>query len=658
MKVSLFSLVMALGVGTDAAAVYAEQENQKPPELVDNNVQRNNEQTNLYWGDTHLHTSYSFDAFMSGNETIDPDAAYRWAKGLPIVHPYNRSRVQIGAPLDFLVVADHAELMGVIRAVNNDTAELADVSWWDGVKRWFAIRTLKSKIADGTAGEVFRSLLPVSAANPDGDPVADPNNKLPGGAFGDTTKIETTAWGDIVEAAERHNSPGEFTAMIGWEWSSIPTGANLHRVVITPTDASTAKQFLPYGSDNSQYPQDLWNWLQSTSEASGAEFLAIPHNSNISKGYMYPSVTLKGEKIDRAYAETRQRWEPVSEITQIKGDSETHPVLSPNDEFADFETYGFYIQQEPETEPYSPKEGDYIRSGLKRGLEIEADIGVNPYKFGVVGSTDAHGGLSAVEEDNFLGKFARDSIPENKASFGIGRTVNGWDMAAQGLAAVWAPENTREAIFSAFKRREVYGTTGPRMRVRFFAGWGFDELNEDQSNLAEVGYRQGVPMGGDLFGNGNGQAPEFLIHAVRDPATVNLERVQVVKGWLDKDGKPQEKVFNVAWSGDRQITGDGDLPTLQHTVDLETGKTANTIGEPEFILKWRDPEFNPTERAFYYVRVFEIPSARHSLLDAIALQADAYDGRPSVQQERAYTSSIWYTPQVNTTDTPGSDKAE
>jgi len=604
------------------------------------------EATNLYWGDTHLHTSYSFDAFLAGNKTADPDTAYRWAKGQPVIHPYNRTRVQLARPLDFLVVADHAELMGVIRSVHRGEAELPDMSLWGSLKRWVAVKVLNSKLEDDTAGEIFLDLLPKDMAVPEGDPVQDANNQLPGQRFGDTRGIEQIAWNEIVDAAERHNTPGSFTSFVGWEWSSIPTGANLHRVVFSPNGGDVAKKYLPYGSDDSQYPEDLWTWLETTSADTGAEFMAIPHNSNISKGYMFQETTLKGVPITADYAKTRVRWEPVVEITQTKGDSETHPAFSPDDEFANFEHYPYYIQNVKDARPYEARRGDFIRPALGTGLKMEQKVGTNPYKFGVIGSTDSHSALSSSDEDNFWGKMGRDSTPESKRQFGIGRGgVTGWNMAAQGLAAVWAVENSRDAIFAAFKRREVYGTTGPRMRVRFFGGWGFDALDEQQSNLSEVGYKGGVPMGGDLTRPADASAtPQFLIQATKDPAGHNLDRVQMVKGWLGEDGEPRETIYNVAWSGEREIDGGGKLPAIGDTVDRQTGLTLNSIGVPELVTLWADPDFNPDQRAFYYVRVLQIPTARHSLLDGIALQTTAPEEGPAVLQERAYTSAIWYTP--------------
>ncbi len=603
-----------------------------------------NNNTQLYWGDTHLHTSYSFDAFLNKNQSADPDTAYRWAKGQPVIHPYTRAKVQIGTPLDFLVVSDHAEGMGLMRAIKNETQELEELGFFASIYRWLALKSIRTAQKDGTGMDIFNGFLPTKAQNPGSDPVADPANTHYDTVLGNPDKTTVTAWGEIVDAAERHNQPGKFTAILGWEWSSVPTGANLHRVVFTPNGAEQAAQYMPYGSDQSQYPEDLWAWLDKTSKESGSEFIAIPHNSNVSKGYMFPEVTLKGQPITVNYAQTRMAWEPVVEVTQIKGDSETHPQLSPNDEFADFENYGFYLQKTPEKAKFT--KGDFVRSGLKRGLEIEEKIGVNPYKFGVIGSTDSHTGLSSAEEDNFWGKFAHDSTPQTKRKDIIGGTkATGWNMSASGLAAVWATENTRQGIFDAFKRREVYATSGPRIQVRMFAGWGFDDKALQAENMAHYGYQQGVPMGGDLARPHNSNKKiEFLIRATKDPVGANLDRVQVVKGWLDNKGMSHEKVFNVAWSDKRMLDKTGKLTAVGDTVSREDASYTNTIGSTELATIWKDPEFNQNQRAFYYVRVLQIPTPRHSLYDGIALQMGAPEEGPAVIQERAYTSSVWYTP--------------
>ena len=609
------------------------------------------EPTNLYWGDTHLHTAYSFDAFLSQNYSATPDTAYRWAKGQPVVHPFTRAKVRIGTPLDFLVVSDHAEGLGLMRAVVNEKEELGDMGPWGEFKRWLAKGLIRDKVADNEGMDIFNDVLPVRAENPGSDPVADPANYPHDPVLGDFSKTRKTAWGEIIDAAERHNQPGKFTAFLGWEWSSIPTGANLHRVVMTPNGAEQGSQYVPYGSDESQYPEDLWNWLDKTAKDTGSEFIAIPHNSNVSKGYMFPEVTLHGQPIDVDYARTRMAWEPVVEMTQIKGDSETHSELSPEDPFADFENYPFYLQKSKEE--YKVAKGDYIRAGLRTGLEFEQKMGVNPYKFGLIGSTDSHTGLSSAEEDNFWGKFAHDSTPETKRGTAIigGTKATGWNMQAGGLAAAWATENTRQGIYSAFKRREVYATTGPRIAVRMFGGWGFDDNAAQAENIADIGYAQGVPMGGDLTRPASADSKvQLLIRAVKDPVDGNLDRVQVVKGWLDSAGNSQEKVFNVAWSDNRQLDAKGELPAVGDTVDRETAAYTNTIGATELATVWEDPSFDANQRAFYYVRVMQIPTPRHSLFDAVAAK-ELNDGKvllpeegPAVIQERAYTSPIWYTP--------------
>lgn len=602
--------------------------------------------TKLLFGDTHLHTSYSLDAFLSKNQSADPDVAYRWASGVPVLHPLHKVRVQIGTPLDFLVVSDHAELMGVIRAIDEGTAEFEDLGLWGNLKRWYALHVLNNAIESDKSADLLNSLLPTPSSTTGGDPVADPANQAPANTLGDTLKIESNAWHEIVAAADRHNRPGEFTAFIGWEWSSIPTGANLHRVVFTPEHGNTARQFKPFGSDLSQYPEDLWQWLEDTHLRTGARFIAMPHNSNISKGYMYADTTLRGEPISAEYARRRMHWEPVSEITQFKGDSETHPSMSPEDEFADFETYGHYIQLK--SEPYSPQPADYARSALRTGLELETRTGVNPFQFGMIGSTDAHSGLSSAEEDNFWGKFARDSRPGSKRSERIGDSgATGWSMAAAGLAAVWARENTREEIFAAFQRKEVYATTGTRLQVQVFGGWNFTEEALTAADFASRGYAAGVPMGGNLPppADGTAQAPQMLVRVMKDPVGANLDRVQIVKGWFDAQDGQQERVYNVAWSDDRQLDSKGGLPAVGNTVDPLTGHYENSIGAEQLAALWTDPDFNQEQPAFYYVRVLEIPTPRHSLLDALALQIDPPAEGPATLQERAYSSPIWYTPQ-------------
>ena len=604
-----------------------------------------NELKNVYFGDTHLHTYYSFDAFLNNNHSIGPDAAYRWAKGQPVIHPFNRTRVQINTPLDFLVVADHAEMLGVMKSIRDDNFLGDDLGIIGNLKRWYAFRSMNQAVDDGTGLAFFRQFVPQNP-NFEGhpDPVKLPGNNISDLAiFGDTRMTIERTWLDIVDSADKHNEPEKFTALIGWEWSSVPMGVNLHRVVVSPNGGDIAKSYLPFGSDQSQYPQDLWEWLEDTRNKTGAEFLAIPHNSNISKGYMFDRTTLEGDQITTSYAETRLAWEPIVEVTQIKGDSETHSKLSPNDDFADFENYEYYIQV-GKTE-FMPREADFIRPALKVGLEIEKSVGVNPYKFGLIGSTDSHSGLSSPEESNFLGKFATDSTPETKQRLGGQLSANGWDMSASGLAAVWAEHNTREEIFAAFKRREVYATSGPRITLQLYAGWFFPEGAETSNDFSNIGSEYGVPMGGELVATSEAQnSISILISAIKDPKGANLDRVQIVKGWIDEQSQLHEKVYDVAWSGDRETNDNGKLSPVTNTVDLKSGRYENSVGDESFTVKWIDPDFNVSQKSFYYARVLEIPTPRNTLFDSIALQLDGPPRGAKIIQERAYSSPIWYHP--------------
>ena len=593
----------------------------------------------LLWGDTHLHTNRSFDAYTNRNFTVDPNDAYRFARGIPVEHPYHKARVQLETPLDFLVVSDHAEFLDNIRHTVEVGIDTSEMSIWRKLRTWYVQYLIRDAIAENRGREFFVSLLP--------DPYdtaqeAVANWDLTESGLPAIRSVEDQSWSDTADAADANNIPGEFSAILGWEYSLIPGGANLHRVVMTDLDGTSAKAFQPFGSDDSLYPEDLWSWLDKTSAETGGEFIAIPHNSNISKGAMFDTRTLRDEPIGPEYAEIRRRWEPVVEITQYKGDSETHPDLSPEDPFADFEDYPYYIQRD--WTPFKPQIGDYIRPALIRGMQLEDEIGVNPYQFGVIGSTDAHTGLAAAEENNFHGKFPMDSIPSNKL-MGWSDNANstfGWAMGAQGLAAVWAEENTREAILAAMKRREVYATTGPRIALRFYAGWdiSLDVLadTEGQSLAAAV------PMGGEVMATDGDMSPQFVIQAMADPLSGTLDRVQMVKGWVDGAGNAREKVFDVAWSGDDRLLADGSLKPTPNTVNLDTGAWSNEYGSAMLETTWTDPEFDPSLKAFYYVRVLEVPTPRHSLLDKVAMGGDVDTRRPDVIQERAYSSAIWYQP--------------
>ncbi|MBZ5694813.1 MAG: DUF3604 domain-containing protein [Acidobacteriia bacterium] len=582
-------------------------------------LRANSQETHLYWGDTHLHTSNSIDAFSTGNINADPDTAYRFAKGLPVLHPSLRTRVRIARPLDFLVVSDHAELMSLQTELLKGNAQMLATEWGKRLRAELQADPRRSvmNFKPEERQEVYKQLF--------------------------TIEIRRGTWAAQVDAAERYNEPGKFTAFAGWEWSSAPDWKNLHRVIFTPSDAATAKKFIPFSSNESQKPEDLWHWLEKTEKETGAEFIAIPHNSNLSGGLMFDMVDSAGRTITAEYARMRMRWEPVVEATQVKGTSEVLPELSPNDEFADFEIRRKLLIGTPTP----PNKGDYVRYALLRGLEIEQNTGANPYKFGMIGSTDSHTGLSSVEENNFLGKLAMDALPQERYRPSSPVIFPAWEMSASGIAGVWATANTREAIAAAFKRKEVYATTGPRISLRVFGGYSFTKIDADAKDVSKAGYSKGVPMGGDLWNAPKGKAPSLLIYAVKDPTSGNLDRIQVIKGWLDASGQTHEHVYNAAWAGERKLNSEGKLPAVGNTVDVRTATYSNTIGTAQLATVWTDPDFNPAQRTFYYVRVLEIPTPRHSTYDAVALGIDVKEThQPATIQERAYSSPIWYTPRA------------
>ncbi|MEK9648284.1 MAG: DUF3604 domain-containing protein [Gammaproteobacteria bacterium] len=585
-------------------------------------------QTQLLWGDLHLHTNLSTDAYATANKGIDPYAAYRFAKGIPIYHPNLDTKVQIDRPLDFLAITDHATNLSV------DVMALESHPLLMATERGRAMVESLQAAVDTPRGGFMRY------SPEDGDRAA-----LQADVF--TPEIRAAGWRKQVDAAEHHNVPGEFTTFFAWEWTSLIPSAegikNLHRNVISNADSiEAATQFIPFSNQDSLDPEDLFSFLRSTQERTGTDFVAIPHNSNISGGLMFSENDNEGRPIDAAYARERMRWELLMEITQVKGTSETHPLLSPNDEFANFENRTWLLTGQD----LPPTPADYARGGLLKGMALKDDIGENPFKFGFVGASDGHIGMSSVEEANFLGKIAVDAKLSVRATSQADNLVfPAWDMSASGLTGVWAEENTRESIFAAFKRKEVYGTTGPRIALRVFGGFNFNNRDSRANDIAAVGYRKGVPMGSDLTAAPRNRAPSLLIHAAKDEAGANLDRVQVVKGWIDADGNTHERVYNVAWSGERELDSDGKLPDVGNTVNIETTHYNNTIGSAQLSVVWEDPDFDPTLHAFYYVRAIEIPTPRHSLFDALALQIPVEDtGWPATIQERAYSSPIWYTP--------------
>lgn len=583
------------------------------------------EPTRLLWGDTHLHTSHSTDAYASGNQTVDPEQAFRFARGLPIQHPTLGSRVQIARPLDFLVVADHSDYLGIQVYLQKDDPRLTSSE---------AGRRLR-ELTLQNPGAVFRMIFGVNA-------------EFPKERLLETYRpIMMQPWLDEIDAAEKYNEPGVFTTFAGWEWSSHKENRNLHRVVFSAASADQLRQFFPFSNLDSEQPEDLWAWLERTAREINADFIAMPHNSNMSTGLMFDRVDSQGRPLTAEYARTRARWEPVVEISQAKGTSEAHPELSTTDEFAEFEIFRrLFFAQQPQALP-----GDYARNALMTGLELQRELGVNPYKFGMIGSSDIHTGMATLEESAFGGAVARDAslatreaAPRNRAP-NLAAALNAWELSASGLAGVWARENTREEIAAAFKRKEVYATSGSRISLRVFGGFDFRARDASAVDLAGVGYRGGVPMGGDLANAPRGKPVSLLIHAVRDAQGANLDRIQVVKGWLDSAGNSHEKVFDVAWSGARRIGADGRLPAVGNTVDTTTATFTNTIGATQLATVWQDPEFDAAQMAFYYVRVLEIPTPRHQVYDTVALGMDASEAaQPATIQERAWSSPIWYTP--------------
>lgn len=587
--------------------------------------------TRPLFGDTHTHTSYSMDAGAFGAR-LGPREAYRLARGEELTISSGQ-RVRLSRPLDFLVVADHSDGMGFFpQLMSADAGLLATPQgrkWYDQIQSGKGADAAIDIITSFGRGQM-----------PKGFP-------LPG------TPAYRNAWRETIKAAEEANEPGRFTAFIGYEWTSNAGGNNLHRNVIWRDGGSKASLVEPFttlpplGSSN---PRDLWKWMATTEEKTGADILAIAHNGNLSNGRMFPIIeSFTNKKIDRSYAENRMKWEPLYEATQIKGDGETHPLLSPNDEFGNFERWDKGNLDLTELKKPEMLEFEYMRSALKNGLKLEAELGVNPYKFGLVGSTDAHTGLAAVEEDNFMGKTTASEPSAVRATHPFIKTekatIMGWEQTASGYAAVWASENTREAIFDAMKRRETYATTGPRMVVRFFGGWDFEPGDANNRMPAKIGYTKGVPMGGDLSEAPKGKSPTFLVAALKDTIGANLDRMQIIKGWVGKDGATQERVYDVAVSGGRQIGPDGRArASVGNTVDVANATWTNTIGAGEMITVWKDPDFDPTLRAFYYARVIEIPTPRWTAYDAkyygIAMPKEA----PMTTTERAYTSPIWYTP--------------
>ncbi len=583
----------------------------------------------VLFGDTHVHTVLSFDDGLFGT-TLGPNDSFRFAKGEEVISNTGL-RAKRDRPLDFLVISDHAEYLGIADLIlKDDPGLLANPAG----RRWYDMFKAGGEGGFDAAKEIFGSITE-------------------GKELWKDDKMKRTVWERVTDIATRHNDPGTFTAFNGYEWTSAPgPGNNLHRVVIFRDGEDRVNQIVPFSAFDSPDPEDLWKFMGAYEADTGGNVLAIPHNGNSSNGLMWDDETMSGEPLTKAYAEARMRWEPLMEVSQSKGDSETHPYLSPDDEFADFETWDFGNFAQP-TDPKEPSmlKHEYARSALKLGMEYGEEIGANPFKFGMIGSTDTHISITATREDNWFGKMPQsEPSPERwkhvMLRFADGKTsAIDWMLSASGIAAVWSAENTRESIFDAMERKEVYATTGSRITVRVFAGWDFGSDEVERSDFAKQGYARGVPMGGDLTSAPSGAAPTFMVRSLRDPEGANLDRVQIIKGWLGTDGESQERIYDVAVSDDRTIDSDGRSRTpVGNTVDLADASYTNTIGDPLLTAFWEDPDFDPTQSAFYYVRVIEIPKPRWTAYDSVRFDIEMAAEVPMIVQDRAYTSPIWYTP--------------
>ncbi len=585
---------------------------------------------NVFFGDTHLHTSYSTDAGFFGNR-IGPNEAYRYAKG-EVITSSTGIKTNILRPLDFLVVADHAENLGLAPLIHEDSPMVTEHKW--GKKVYDLVKA-------GELGEAYT--LWATQVTKSEDPYAD------------TPEMMATMWERIQNAAEKHNQPGKFTAFIGFEWTSTPDGSNMHRNVIFRDNMHKTSKVLPMSVYDSEDPEDLWKYIEDYKTKTGGQAFAIAHNGNLSNGLMFDDVSFKSKKpLNKDYAIRRMTAEPLYEVTQMKGDGEANPQLSPSDEFSDFETWdkgSFGAAKEK-----GMIEKEYAREAFKRGLQYEEKLGANPFKFGLIGSTDSHTTIASTTEDNFFGKISEVEPSTSKARFdeqvtGYLPDPQGRDYAlyarhtgAAGLAAVWSKENTREAIYDSMVRKEVYATTGTRIKVRVFSGWDFVKEDLNRFDFAHYGYGHGVPMGGDLIGT-KGKAPKFLVRALRDPDWANLDRVQMIKGWTDAKGEAHEKIYDIAVSGNRKVDEAGRVKEpVGNTVNEKTANFDNSIGAPILSAFWQDPDFDASERAFYYVRVIEIPTPRWTTYDAKHFKIQRPKDVPVSIQERAYTSPIWYTP--------------
>ena len=560
------------------------------------------------FGETHIHTVWSFDAYLF-NTRATPDDAYEFAKGKPLQHPLGKT-YQLSRPLDFMAVTDHGVYLGVF-------AKMADKS------HPLNKHPLAVKVTDpdpDVMSSAFNDIIAASAAG-----------KSIEGLM--TEEVKAEAWAEIIASANRHYEPGKFTTFVAYEYTATPDRQNLHRNVIFKGDSGP----VPFSRMDSVNPEDLWDWMENI-RADGNDVFSIPHNSNLSDGRMFERQDSWDRPFTAEYAAKRNHNEPLVEVTQVKGTSETHPTLSPNDEFADFEIIEQRVASKIQITQFA---GSYVRDAYRTGLEFQDKQGFNPYRFGLIAASDSHTCIVPVEENNYSGKVgSRDGSPMKRLQ-AESSTMDLRKFSASGLAGVWAEENTRESIFEAMRRKETWGTSGPRIIVRLFGGFEMDNVNPGDEGWVAAGYSSGVPMGGQLkASDGNGRAPTFAVWAMKDSESANLDRIQIVKGWSD-GGVTHEKIYDVAWSGNRQISG-GKLPPVGNTIDMETLEYTNDIGAVELAGTWTDPDFNAQQNAFYYARVIEIPTPRWSMFDAKYLGIPHPADLNKILQERAYTSPIWY----------------
>ena len=586
----------------------------------------------VFWGDLHLHSNLSPDAYIFENRMLGPSEAYQFASGGQVLSSTGRL-AKLARPLDFLAVTDHAEYMGVFASVAPVESSSTPP---ESIQQLVLSSEVGSRWAKYMATDRFQEARNEFIANSSSDPAED-------AVLPELAKI--SLWQASAKLADHYNKPGEFTTFIGYEWTAMVAGNNFHRVVLFADDSEVAGNLAPFSAMDSRDVEDLWTHMEHYESVTGGRAMAIPHNSNLSNGRMFPD--LGSERMSKAYALQSARWEPLFEVTQVKGDAETHPLLSPEDEFADFETWdaGNILATEGKTAAMLATE--YARSLLRVGLATRDALGVNPYKFGLVGSTDSHTALSTADAKNYFGKFPNSEPSIDRTSVLLaGRWANAI-LSSSGYVGVWAEENTRESLFDALERREVYATTGPRITLRFFAGWEYtgDELNDP--DFAAQGYASGVPMGGELSTSCEHTGKvSILVKATKDPLGANLDRIQIVKGWMDH-GESREKVFNAAVSGVDRVREDGHILDVGNTNDVETATYENTIGSTELGALWVDAEFDPKQQAFYYARVLEIPTPRWTTYDAAKFKIPPPNNVPTTLQQRVYSSPIWYEPSQN-----------